>query len=181
MTPDQQHHLLALARRAITFGVECGGRLRHEETDPALCTPAATFVTLNLDGELRGCIGSLQAHRPLAQDVIENAYAAAFRDPRFTPVNAKELGQLDIHISILSATKPMQFRDEQDLLRQLRPGIDGLVLEDGHHRGTFLPQVWEALPAPADFLSQLKRKAGLPPHYWSPTLQVERYTVESFP
>ena len=181
MTPAQKHHLLELAHWSIEHGVQTGRPLRHRESDPELCELGASFVTLNLNGELRGCIGSLQAHRPLAEDVVENAYNAAFKDPRFPPVNTRELTQLEIHISILSPSEPMHFSSEQDLLQQLRPGVDGLVLQDGFHRGTFLPQVWESLPKPADFLSQLKRKAGLPSFYWSPTLTVERYTVESIP
>lgn len=181
MTPAQKRHLLELARRSIEYGLRHGHPLKHHESDVDLQQPGACFVTLNIDGELRGCIGSLQAHRPLADDVVENAFSAAFRDPRFPPVSTRELPALDIHISILSPTEPLHFSSEQDLLRQLRPGIDGLVLQDGHHRGTFLPQVWETLPTPEAFLSQLKRKAGLPVHHWSPTLRVERYTVESIP
>lgn len=181
MTPAQKQHLLNLARRSIEHGVQTGRPLQHQESDLELQQPGACFVTLNLAGELRGCIGSLQPHRPLADDVVDNAFSAAFRDPRFPPVTARELPVLDIHISILSPTQPMHFSSEQDLLRQLRPGIDGLVLQDGQHRGTFLPQVWEALPTPEEFLSQLKRKAGLPISHWSPTIRVERYTVESIP
>ena len=181
MKPSQREHLLDLARQSIAYGVQHGRLMSHSESDPELQQPSASFVTINLHGELRGCIGSLQAHRPLALDVVENAFSAAFRDPRFPRVTAKELPALDLHISILSPTQPMQFSSEQDLLRQLRPGIDGLVLQDGQHRGTFLPQVWESLPSPADFLAHLKRKAGLPAHHWSPAIQVERYTVESIP
>lgn len=181
MTPAQKQHLLALARRSIEQGVQTGRPLQHRESDHELLNQGACFVTLNLAGELRGCIGSLQPHRPLAEDVVDNAFSAAFRDPRFPPVSARELPALDIHISILSPAQPMHFSSEQDLLRQLRPGIDGLVLQDGQHRGTFLPQVWESLPTPEDFLSHLKRKAGLPAHYWSQNIRVERYTVESIP
>lgn len=181
MTPSQKQHLLELAHWSIEHGIQTGRILRHRETDPELCLDGASFVTLNLNGELRGCIGSLQAHRPLAEDVVENAFNAAFKDPRFPPVTTRELAQLEIHISVLSPTEPVTCSSEDDLLRQLRPGIDGLVLTSGHHRGTFLPQVWESLPDPAEFLSHLKRKAGLPAFFWSPSIKVERYTVESIP
>jgi AmmeMemoRadiSam system protein A len=127
---------------------------------------------------LRGCIGTLQAFRPLVEDVAHNAYAAAFHDPRFPRLSAKEYAQLHYHISILSTPEPVKFKDEQDLLAQLRPGIDGLVLEEGLYRGTFLPQVWESLPEPKTFLRHLKQKAGLHPDYWSTTIKVQRYTVE---
>ncbi len=140
----------------------------------------ATFVTLNLHGQLRGCIGSLEAHRPLVEDVAHNAYAAAFSDPRFGPLQADELPDLKIHISVLSPTTAMTFHSEQDLIRQLRPGIDGLILEDGYHRGTFLPSVWESLPEPEDFWRHLKLKAGLSTEHWSGTLRVSRYTTECF-
>lgn len=179
MTPSQKQRLPAIARQSIEHGILHGRALRVDE--PAFQQPGASFVTLNLDGALRGCIGSLQAYRPLVQDVAENAFNAAFRDPRFPPVTRHELPILEIHLSILSSTEPMIFNSEQDLLRQLRPGIDGLVLQEGRYRGTFLPQVWESLPEPALFLTQLKRKAGLPDHYWSESLIVERYTVESIP
>lgn len=177
----QRELLLETARASIRFGLDHGRPLPVKSDDGLLQRPGASFVTLNLDGDLRGCIGSLQAHQPLLDDVAQNAFNAAFRDPRFPPVTARELDRLDLHISILSPTTPLQFSSEQDLLRQLRPGIDGLVLSDGYHRGTFLPQVWEQLPAPEEFLAHLKRKAGLPAHHWSPTLTVERYTVDSIP
>jgi AmmeMemoRadiSam system protein A len=140
----------------------------------------ATFVTLHENGQLRGCIGTLEAHRTLVEDVAENAFSAAFRDPRFAPVSAVERDQLDLDISVLSPATPMQFDSEQDLLSQIRPGIDGLVLEDGPYRGTFLPAVWEQLPEPLDYLHQLKRKAGLSADYGSPGLKVSRYVTESF-
>lgn len=179
MTPEQKHQLLGLARQSIAYGVEHGRVMPVPDGDPVLARPGACFVTLNRHGELRGCIGSLQAWRPLLADVVDNAYKAAFEDPRFPPLSREELADLQIHLSLLSPTEPMHFTSEQDLLRQLRPGIDGLVLEDGWRRATFLPQVWESLPDPAAFLSQLKRKAGLPAHHWSDTLRAERYTVES--
>lgn len=181
LTPAQKQQLLQLAWDVIDHGLQTGRVLKPAVDDPVLQRDGASFVTLTLHGELRGCIGSLQAYQPLADDVAQNAFNAAFRDPRFAPLDDSERDALDLHISILSPGTPIHFTSEADLLRQLRPGIDGLILQDGHHRGTFLPQVWESLPDPVDFLAHLKRKAGLPSHYWSPTLQVQRYTVDSIP
>ena len=180
---EEEHVLLRnIAREAVEFGLQHGG---HLPVDVAryprpLREPGASFVTLQMHGELRGCIGSLEAHQPLVQDVAHNAYAAAFSDPRFVPVSERELPELDFHISVLTPAVPMHFESETDLLSQIRPGIDGLVLEDGRHRGTFLPSVWESLPNATQFLQHLKLKAGLPPDYWSDTLTVSRYTTESF-
>jgi uncharacterized protein len=129
---------------------------------------------------LRGCIGSLEARRPLALDVAENAFASAFRDPRFAPLARAEEPRLDLHISVLSEAEQIPVRSEAELLASLRPGIDGVILSAGARRGTFLPSVWEQLPEPHRFLAQLKRKAGLPADYWSAELRVERYTVEAF-
>lgn len=182
----QRARLLAIAHESIRHGltqreVRPPADILTNNEDTALLQPGASFVTLQLQGELRGCIGSLQPYQSLLQDVAHNAFSAAFRDPRFPPLSAREFSEIELHISVLSPTELLQFSDEADLLQQLRPSIDGLVLTEGRHRGTFLPQVWEQLPEPVDFLSQLKRKAGLPPDYWSPTLQVERYTVTSIP
>ena len=173
--------LLQAARRAIAEGV-AGRRYRPTTTEfpPTLCQPRATFVTLETAGELRGCIGSLEPRRPLIEDVIENAYAAAFHDPRFPPLTAAELDRLAVRLSVLSERTPLHFSSEDELLAQLRPGIDGLVLTDGHRRGTFLPVVWQSLPDRCEFWAQLKCKAGLSESHWSPTLRVERYTTESF-
>lgn len=173
--------LLQAARRAIAEGV-AGRRYRPTPTEfpPTLCQPRATFVTLEMAGELRGCIGSLESRRPLIEDVIENAYAAAFHDPRFPPLTAAELDRLVVRLSVLSELTPLRFSSEDELLAQLRPGIDGLVLTDGHRRGTFLPVVWQSLPDRREFWVQLKHKAGLPESHWSPTLRVGRYTTESF-
>ena len=117
--------------------------------------------------------------QPLIEDVAENAWAAAFRDPRFAPLSQAEFPRLEIHISILSPPQAMSYSSQQDLLTQIRPGIDGLILEEGYRRGTFLPSVWESLPEAADFLSHLKLKAGLPANYWSDKIKVSRYTSES--
>lgn len=177
-----RQHLLEVAHDSIAHGLRHGCALPVDaHTYPeALRAPRATFVTLHEDGELRGCIGTLEAHRPLVVDVADNAFSAAFRDPRFEPLRSEELSRLDIRISILGLPQPMTFRDEADLLAQLRPGIDGLILTASGHRGTFLPSVWESLPRPEDFLRHLKRKAGLPAHYWSPEIRLQRYTAEAF-
>ena len=167
--------LLRLARFAI--GQKLGGTDAAPSPAPWLDEPGATFVTLTQAGALRGCIGSLEASRPLALDVRENALAAAFRDPRFKPLTAAEFPAVAIEVSLLSALEPLPLEDERALREQLRPGVDGLVLDFGHHRGTFLPQVWEQLPDPADFLLNLKRKAGLPPDFWEPGMRLSRYTV----
>ncbi len=174
--------LLQLARDSIALGLKTGNPLTVNLKDypPELTAQRACFVTLERNGELRGCIGMLEAVRPLVEDVAENAFAAAFRDPRFPPLTDGEFTSLELHISILSPAEPMNFDSEQDLIAQLRPGIDGLILLDGYRRGTFLPSVWEQLPDAGSFLRHLKQKAGLPPDYWSKTLKVSRYTTEMF-
>ncbi len=174
--------LLSLARASIRYGLDHGRApaIRLEDYPESLRAHGACFVTLQIDGALRGCIGALEPVRPLAEDVIHNAYAAAVSDPRFSPVGHQELERLDIHISILGPHEPLHFGSEAELLRQLRPGVDGLILQDGRHRGTFLPSVWEQLPEPKEFLRHLKMKAGLSPSHWSDHLRVERYTTESF-
>lgn len=174
--------LLQVARAAIAHGLETG---RAPDLDPrgyppALRADGAAFVTLESGGDLRGCIGTLEACRPLVTDVAQNAFAAAFRDPRFPPLSPREAPGLDIHVSVLSRPEPLPVRDRADLLRRLRPGIDGLVLSDGARRATFLPSVWEQLPAAADFVDHLLRKGGWPPGYWNATMTVERYTTETF-
>jgi AmmeMemoRadiSam system protein A len=181
-TPAERETLLGLARDSIREGFS-GQKLavRADDYSPALRTPGASFVTLHIDRELRGCIGSLEARAPLAVDVAGNAWNAAFRDPRFGPLSHGEFEQLEIHLSVLSSPEPMQFTSEDDLLGQLRPGVDGLVIEEGYRRGTFLPSVWEQLPEPREFLRYLKRKAGLPADYWSAQLRVSRYTTVSIP
>ncbi len=138
----------------------------------------ASFVTLEIHQQLRGCIGTLEAYQPLIQDVAQNAYKAAFHDPRFMPLTAEEYPLLTKHISILSKPSPIAFTSEEDLLTQIKPGIDGLILTEQGYRGTFLPSVWETLPQPKLFLQHLKLKAGLPSDYWSQTITINRYTVE---
>jgi AmmeMemoRadiSam system protein B/AmmeMemoRadiSam system protein A len=167
--------LLSLARMAISSRFGLNVPVREEAA--YLQRPGATFVTLKSHGRLRGCIGSLSVHRSLIEDVRANACAAAFQDPRFKPLRLEELGSIRVEVSLLSALQPMAFRDEADALSQLRPSIDGLVLECGSHRGTFLPQVWESLPEPGAFLNELKRKAGLAADFWDAQLRLSRYTV----
>ncbi len=182
LSPQHRQLLLQLARESIRYGARHGRppALDLQQLPPPLRERRATFVTLQEHGQLRGCIGSLEAQRPLAEDVIQNAFAAAFQDPRFPPVTEKEVDELEIHISVLSPLEEIEFESEQDLLSQIRPGIDGLLLEEGRHRGTFLPAVWESLPDPLDFLRHLKLKAGLPPDYWSDTIRAYRYTADVF-
>lgn len=178
---NEQHTLLKVARESIAFG------LKHHKPLPVnvrehsfnLQQHRATFVTLHLHEKLRGCIGTLEAHQPLIKDVAVHAFAAAFEDTRFTPITGNELPQLDIHISILTPASPMTFTSENDLLKQLRPGVDGLILQAGHHRGTFLPSVWEQLPEPKQFLLHLKMKAGLTGDYWGNDVKISRYTTIS--
>lgn len=180
LTRTDQLLLLDLARASIRHGVHVGRPLTVvlEELAEELVVPRASFVTLEKKGRLRGCIGSLEAWRPLAVDVAENAFAAAFRDPRFPPLQEDEVEELEIHLSLLTVPVAMTFSSEVDLLAQLRPGVDGLILSAGHCRGTFLPSVWAELTTPQLFLTQLKRKAGLAADYWSPGVRIWRYETE---
>ncbi len=174
--------LLRVARESIRCGLEHHHALPVVASDypDSLQQIRASFVTLNLSGRLRGCIGHLEATQPMVKDVSDNAFAAAFQDPRFSALTQDEFLQVDIHLSLLTAAEPLNFNSEQELLSLLHPGEDGLILEEGYNRGTFLPSVWEQLPDPKDFLRHLKIKAGLTPDYWSDKLQISRYTTESF-
>ncbi len=178
----QKATLLKVARRSIVHGLETGRPLAVEplDYDPALRERRAAFVTLTQAGQLRGCIGHLQAIQPLVVDVAENAHAAAFNDPRFNPLTAAELDLTHIEISVLTEPEPMSVGGEEELLASLEPLVDGLILEDGAYRATFLPSVWEQLPRPRDFVMALKRKAGMPPDYWSDSMRVSRYRTISF-
>lgn len=167
--------LVSLARAAIS--ARLGWHYAVAANAPFLERQGATFVTLTRDGQLRGCIGSLQAHRSLREDVLANAEAAAFRDPRFEPLTFDELRAVRVEVSLLSPPEPMTFTGEAGLLAQLRPGTDGLIIEQAGRRATFLPQVWETLPEPARFLAELKRKAGLPADSGDEGLRAWRYTV----
>ena len=171
--------LTGLARAAIAERLG-GGRAAPSDRPEWLREPGAAFVTLTAAGRLRGCIGSLVAHRPLGEDVAANARAAAFDDPRFAPVRAGELAGLHIEVSVLSPPTPMTFAGKADALAQLRPGVDGVILKAGYHRATFLPQVWEELPEPEQFIAHLMAKAGLPAHHWDDGVSLDRYTVTAF-
>ncbi len=170
--------LLKLARSEIA------SKLGHEVSPPAqagwLAEPGASFVTLTRQGELRGCIGTLEAHRPLGLDVRENAVAAAFRDPRFMPLAHAEFDEIRVEVSVLSPHEALAAGSEKDALAVLRPGIDGVVFEYAHYRSTFLPQVWEQLPDPAEFMAHLKRKAGVPKEFWAEGVRLSRYTVSKW-
>ena len=170
--------LLTIARNAIDKHFE--KESRFVVPHPELANPGATFVTLTQKGQLRGCIGSLEAYRPLAVDVGENAIAAAFRDPRFAPLGKEELAYTRVEVSLLAASEPLDFVDEADAIARLCPGIDGLILTHGRRRATFLPQVWEALPEPRKFMAQLKLKAGLPADFWDEEISLARYGVQKW-
>ncbi|NJC95910.1 MAG: hypothetical protein C3F07_16390 [Anaerolineales bacterium] len=183
LTLDEQKTLLRLAREAMEHGV------RGEKLPPLdlkslpmnLREKGATFVTLTVRGQLRGCIGALEAHQPLAEDVREHAIAAALEDPRFPPVGEGELNGIQIEVSRLTRPVPLAYKDADDLLSKLRPHVDGVILREGFHRATFLPQVWEKIPRPSDFLSHLCAKMGAPNNVWQTKhLEVFTYQVEEF-
>jgi AmmeMemoRadiSam system protein A len=178
MQTDQGKLLLTIARAAISNALDVPRTA--DETAPWLAEHGACFVTLTQHGQLRGCIGTLQAHRSLLEDVKSNAVSAALHDPRFMPLRAAELDSTRIEVSLLSPPQALAFRDETDALAQLRPHVDGVVFEYRHYRSTFLPQVWEQLPQPQQFMAHLKQKAGLPSDFWSPDIQLSRYTVDKW-
>jgi len=171
--------LLAIAKSSIEHGLSNNKPL--DITDVSLAKElnenGASFVTLKKNGELRGCIGTPEAWRALAVDVAQNAYLAAFADPRFHPLNKNEVDGLRLSISVLSPSSAINFKSEEQLLSSLRPGVDGLIIEDGPMRALFLPQVWEQLPDPKDFLSHLKQKAGMGKTHFSPGLRALRFIV----
>jgi AmmeMemoRadiSam system protein A len=175
---DAGRILLPIARAAISTAL--GQRMAATEEASWLQEPGASFVTLTQHQELRGCIGTLEARRSLLADVKANAIAAALHDSRFPPLTLAELAQTDIEVSLLSSMQPLRFDNEAQALAQLRPGIDGVVFEYRHYRSTFLPQVWEQLPTVREFMAHLRRKAGLPPDFWSDGVRLERYTVSKW-
>lgn len=187
LAETDRQQLVAAARYGVTFGLEHGRAPQvgiGAGLSPALSAHRAAFVTLTLDGRLRGCIGSVIAHRPLVADVADNAYKAAFADRRFAQLTAEEADRMEVSVSVLSTPRPMSFADEADLIRQTRPDIDGLIMSDRvdgrDHRGIFLPSVWSGIPSAEDFVRRLKNKSGLDMKHWSPSLTVHRYTTESF-
>ena len=183
LTLEEQKTLLHLARTAMECGVKKEKLPRLDQTSltPHLREDGASFVTLMMRGQLRGCIGALEPYQSLAEDVREHAVAAALEDPRFPAVSERELNDIQIEVSRLTRPVPLQYTDANDLLSKLRPHVDGVILRDGYHRATFLPQVWEKIPNPAEFLSNLCYKMGTPPDLWrTKHLDVLIYQVEEF-
>jgi len=182
LSHDDQQVCLHVARQSIQYGLEEGRALKIITSDYSedLQQYAASFVTLHKQGQLRGCIGVLEAYQPLINDISEHAFSAAFQDPRFPMLEKNEYDELEIDISVLGKPEPMSFESEEDLLQQIRPNIDGLILESGYNRGTFLPTVWEQLPDKKEFLNHLKVKAGLPQNWWDNTVKISRYETFSF-
>lgn len=180
LNTEHKTQLLEIAKTSIEHGLESGkpAVVSQTEYDRELQLERASFVSLHINGHLRGCMGKLKAVMPLVQDVAENAFNAAFRDPRFLPLNLKELAILELEISVLGIPEEIQFDSELDLIKQLRPDRDGLILETQNHRGTFLPVVWQYYPKPEEFLSKLKAKAGLREDFWSNNMRCWRYETE---
>lgn len=179
---SDRSRLLELARGSVVRGL---GRDRPERPPQEawshqLLEPRATFVTLSLHQELRGCCGALEPQRALHDDVWHNAWASAYADPRFCPVSATELGLLDVAISVLTPLEPIAATSESELIAALEPGVDGLVLRYGAARATFLPAVWQSVPEPRDFVAQLKRKLGWPGTVPSSRMMAFRYRTETF-
>lgn len=183
LTDGEKQTLLHLAREAMEHGVR-GKKLPSLDNStitPHLSEYGASFVTLSIHGELRGCIGALEAHQPLVDDVREHAIAAALEDPRFRPVDETELDRIKIEVSRLTAPHPLDYSSSADLLTKLRPHVDGVIIKNDYRRATFLPQVWEQIPDPEDFLDHLCAKMGAKPNLWLTTkLQVYVYQVEEF-
>ena len=183
LTDGEKQTLLRLAREAMEYGVR-GKKLPPLDINsitPHLSEHGASFVTLTIHGELRGCIGVLEAWQPLVDDVREHAVAAALEDPRFRPVDETELDRIKIEVSRLTVPRPLEYSSSADLLKKLRPHVDGVILKNDYRRATFLPQVWDQIPDPEDFLDHLCAKMGARPNLWLNTkLQVYVYQVEEF-
>jgi AmmeMemoRadiSam system protein A len=177
-TTDTARTLLPIARASIAS--QLGKTHPADESADWLREQGASFITLNLQKKLRGCIGTLRAHRPLLDDIKANALAAAFKDPRFKPLTAEEYENIEVEISLLSALNALAFTDETSALAQLQPHVHGVIFEYGHHRSTYLPQVWDNFTDPVMFMATLKQKAGLPPNFWEPGVKLHTYTVAKF-
>ena len=183
LNDDEKKILLRMAREAMEHGVrgEKAAPLDKTSLSPRLLEQGASFVTLTVRGQLRGCIGALEAYQPLVDDVREHAIAAALEDPRFPPVSERELNGINIEVSRLTRPLPLEYSDAQDLLLKLRPNVDGVILKDGFRRATFLPQVWEKLPDRAEFLNNLCYKMGARNDLWRVKhIDVLIYQVEEF-
>jgi AmmeMemoRadiSam system protein A len=183
LTPEEKQILLRMARQALELGVrgEKLPPLDWNSLSPRLRADGASFVTLTVQGELRGCIGALEAYQPLVEDVREHAIAAALSDYRFSPVQVSELEGIELEVSRLTAPVRLEYASPEDLVARLRPGLDGIILRDGNRRATFLPQVWEKLPDAEDFLGNLCLKMGAAPDLWRRKhLDVQTYRVEEF-
>lgn len=182
LKPDQQQTLTTLAREAIAYAVAHGHAPDIDITDydSELQQQGASFVTLTIDKQLRGCIGMLQAVRPLVEDIANNACAAALHDHRFSPLRADELDKIDVHISVLEAPEPLACASEQELLDKLEAGKDGLILSDGARKATFLPSVWDSIQDKAEFVRHLKLKAGIPADHWDASMTASVYRVQEW-
>lgn len=182
LTLAEQHQLKDIAAAAIEFGLQHDRPPRPDisHLPPLLRETGACFVTIYKQGELRGCIGTLIAHRTLADDANDNGFAAAFNDPRFEPMKPTEWTHCQLHLSVIGEPQPVFVKNQQDLLNKLTPGVDGVILSSGNKQATFLPQVWEQLPDKQQFIDQLKQKAGLPPNEWPVNMQVQLYQTQSF-
>ena len=179
---EQRSKLLALARQSIEAGLSAMRwvSMPVQDFSGPLGERRGSFVTLRTLGQLRGCCGILTTERTLAEDLWRNAWGSAFADPRFSPLEAEEWRDVDLHISVLTPLEPIVVADEDELLDRLRPAIDGLALERDDASATFLPDVWEQIPDPREFVRHLKQKAGWPAGSWSPHIKVSRFTTESF-
>lgn len=178
MLDSQGQILVRIARESVDEAL--GGPRVFIPGEAWLKEAAATFVTIARSGTLHGCIGSLEPHRPLWKDVQKNALAAAFEDPRAGSLVHADMGELLFEVSLLSPRSPIHFSGEEDAIQKLRPNIDGVLLTWTHYRGVFLPQVWERIEGPREFLQHLKIKAGLPTHFWAPDVKLERFTVQEW-
>ncbi len=183
LTNDEKNILLRIAREAMEYAVKGKALppLDVQTLTPLLREVGASFVTLTIQDDLRGCIGALEAYQPLAEDVREHAIAAALQDPRFPPVKESELSRIKLEVSRLTAPQLLEYSSSEELLKKLRPHVDGVIIRDNHRRATFLPQVWEKIPDPAEFLGHLCQKMGVRAGHWREAkLQVYIYQVEEF-